>query len=111
MPFLLPPFRAPDFAAPPLAAAPPARFLPAPAAGVAPENYHATSIFPEYYQLAPGDWRLAGATRMDCVVVRLPDGTLAVGEFRHLRPGERVAVGRREAGEEGIFVHNGPFPG
>jgi hypothetical protein len=109
MSFLLPPFRVPDFAAPSLAAAPLARFLPAPAAGVAPEAFHATTIFPEYFQLAPGDWHLAGETRMDCVVVRQPDGTLAVHEFRHLRKGELVAVGRSDAGEEGIYVHSSPF--
>ena len=109
MSFLLPPFCAPDFAAPSLAAAPPARFLPAPAAGVAPEVFHATTIYPEYFQLAPGDWHLAGETRMDCVVVCQPDGTLAVREFRHLRKGELVAVGRSDTGEEGIYVHNSPF--
>lgn len=109
MPFVLPRYRPPDFAAQHLAGAPLARFLPAPAAGVAPENYHATTIFPEYFQLAAGDWRLAAETRMDCVVVRQPDDSLAVREFRHLRAGEAVAVGRGEAGEDGIYVHSDPF--
>ncbi len=109
MSFVLPRFRPPDFAVPALAAAPLARFLSAPAPGVAPENFHATTIFPEYFQLAADDWRLAGETRMDCVVVRQPDDTLAVREFRHLRKGDAVAVGRGEGGEEGIYVHGSPF--
>ena len=109
MRFVLPLYQPPDFSVAPLASAPPARFHPAPADGVAPDDFHATTIFPEYFQLAPGQWRLAEESRMDCVVVRQSDGTLAVREFRHLCAGDLVAVGRSETGEEGIFVHAHPF--
>jgi hypothetical protein len=109
MAFQLPPYTPPDFSRPPLAGAPLATFRPVQHAGVAPEDYHATSIFPEYFQLAPGDWRLAEPSRMDCVVVLGDNGTLAVKEFRHLRPGVRVACGRREDGQDGIFVHTNGF--
>ncbi len=34
-----------------------------------------------------------------------PDGTVEVREFRLLKPGDLVACGRRENGEDGIFVH------
>jgi hypothetical protein len=46
---------------------------------------------------------------MDCVVVRERDGSLLVKEFRHLKLGEIVACGRRENGEDGIFVHTDAF--
>jgi hypothetical protein len=52
-----------------------------------------------------GQWVLPKHPRMDCVAVLLPDGTLEVREFRLLKPGDLVACGRRENGEEGIFVH------
>jgi hypothetical protein len=77
--------------------------------GVPPKGYHATSIFPEYYHLRPGEWRLPRESRMDCVVVLGPDGALAVKEFRRLDQGDRVACGRRENGEDGIFVHTEGF--
>jgi hypothetical protein len=104
MDFTLPPYREPDFSAPELRGAPVARFEPAPAAGVAPDGYHATSIFPEYVQLSPGPWVLPPHSRMDCVLGREGLG-VAVREFRNLRRGDAVAVGRGENGEDGIFVH------
>lgn len=109
MTFRLPEYRVPDFGAPPFVGAPPAAFEPCPADGVAPEEYHGTSVYPEYLQVAPGDWRLVTESRMDCVVVREPGGELSVKEFRNLRKGERVARGRGENAEEGIFVHTDAF--
>jgi hypothetical protein len=46
---------------------------------------------------------------MDCVVVNDKNGCLVVKEFRHLKVGDMVAIGRRENGEDGIFVHTGAF--
>ena len=80
-------------------------------AGVAPQGYHATSIYPEFFQLRKGQWVLPKHSRMDCVGVLGPDGTLEVREFRLLKPGDLVACGRRENGEEGIFVHVEAFGG
>ena len=105
--FHLVPYTSPDFAQPRFTKAPPARFAPAPADGVAPDGYHAMSIFPEYFKLASG-WQLAAESRMDCVAV-LVDGMLHVREFRNLRKGDPVAVGRSEQAEEGIFVHADGF--
>jgi hypothetical protein len=107
--FTLPDYQPPDFGRPPLRDAPPVRFAPAPAGGVAPEDYHVTTIFPEYYHLQPGLWVLLADSRMDGVVVRTPEGALRVREFRHLEAGEEVALGRGENGEEGIYVHSGAF--
>jgi len=68
MPFTLPAYHAPDFTLPQFQTAPDARFTPAPQDGVAPEGYHATSIFPEYFKV-DGQWLLVEESRMDCVAV------------------------------------------
>ncbi len=109
MPFNLPEYCRPDFRQPPFTSAPTVVFQPVVQAGVAPENYHGTSIYPEYFQIRKGKWVLLQESRMDCVVVLVKDEVLAVREFRHLNPGDLVARGRRENGEEGIFVHAGAF--
>ena len=105
MSFQLRPYMPPNFTA--LQNAPEARMAGAPADGVAPEGYHAMSIFPEYF-LIDGQWRLAEESRMDCVAVW--DGNkIAVREFRGLKAGEQVILGRTEDGSEGIFVHGDGF--
>jgi lysine-ketoglutarate reductase/saccharopine dehydrogenase-like protein (TIGR00300 family) len=109
MAFALPTYHPPDFTQAPLKDAPLARFAPVPEPGVAPEHYHATTIFPEYFLLQQGKWSLPQNSRMDCVVVRTPEGLLLVKEFHHLQVGDQVALGRSESGEEGIFVHIGAF--
>lgn len=107
--FTLPDFCPPDFTRPPLNNAPVALFKKITRPGVAPVDYHATSIYPEYFQVRKGDWVLPKESRMDCVVVLEPDGSLCVREFRLLRPGDLVACGRRENGEDGIYVHTSAF--
>jgi hypothetical protein len=109
MAFSLPAYQPPDFTRPPLRNAPLARFGPVTTNALATENYHATTIFPEYYHLQKGHWTLLKNSRMDCVVVRAPDGALLVKEFRHLKVGEQVALGRGENGEDGIYVHTEAF--
>ena len=99
MEFQLPKYHAPDFTA--LQNAPDAVTAPAPMDGVAPEGYHSTSMYPEYFKI-DGEWRLAEESRMDSSVVLRPDGRLDVVENRNLRAGDRVVLGRTERGEEGI---------
>jgi len=103
--FRLPEFRPPDFNVPPLSDAPAVQFKEVRRAGVAPEGYHATSIYPEFFQVRKGQWLLPEHSRMDCVAVLGCGGTVEVREFRLLKPGDLVACGRRENGEDGIFVH------
>lgn len=109
MAFTLPSFIAPDFSGPPFIDAPLVTFEAAARQGVVPENYHGTSIFPEYFHLHKGEWHLLRESRMDCVVVHERDGTLAVKEFRNVEKDDLVACGRSENGEEGIFVHDECF--
>jgi lysine-ketoglutarate reductase/saccharopine dehydrogenase-like protein (TIGR00300 family) len=106
--FELPTYREPDFANEPFSLFPDAGLEAVTTPGVAPDGYHATTIYPEYIKVG-GRWLLATESRMDCVIV-IDDGpVLEVKEFRRLEPGERVVVGRREDGSEGIYVHVGGF--
>jgi lysine-ketoglutarate reductase/saccharopine dehydrogenase-like protein (TIGR00300 family) len=109
MAFMLPVYTPPDFMQPLFADCPPVRFAPVEKSGVAPENYHATSVYPEYFQIKQGEWQLITESRMDCVAVLEKDGSLSAKEFRNLHIGDLVACGRRENGEDGIFVHTTGF--
>ncbi|MBR6738135.1 MAG: hypothetical protein IKL99_00520 [Oscillospiraceae bacterium] len=108
MAFQFPQYQAPDFELPALKNAPDAVTAPAPKDGVAPEGYHSTSMYPEYFKIN-GAWRLAEESRMDASVVVDADGTLRVVENRNLKEGDAVVIGRTEAGEEGIYLHNAGF--
>ena len=107
MKFILPQYIQPDFSASPLCDAPDVELLTAPADFVAPEGYHATTIFPEYFKV-DGKWLLAKRSRMDCVAI-YENGEIHVREFRHIKTGDKVAVGRTEDGSEGIYVHPNCF--
>ncbi len=109
MSFTLPEYKIPDFKRPEFLDASLVRFEKVEKEGVAPENYHATSVYPEYFHIEKGNWRLLEESRMDCVVVRTGEDSLYVKEFRHLKPGDFVACGRGENGEDGIFVHTKAF--
>ncbi|MSM41095.1 MAG: hypothetical protein GJT30_15880 [Geobacter sp.] len=105
---VIPSYSPPDFDRPDLVAAPAARVEPAPADGVAPKGFHATSNHPEYVRLGNGRWLLARESRMDGVLVLRGDD-LDVVEPRRLLRGDPVVVGRTEDGEEGILVHTSGF--
>lgn len=101
--FTLPVYAPPDFRARELIHAPDCTFSPAPSDGIAPEDYHATSIYPEYFKVG-GRWHLPEDSRMDCLAV-LEGGAISIRELRSIRRGDPVALGRTEGGEDGIFVH------
>ena len=105
--FNVPSFIPPDFSVVKLQNAPNASFLAAPADRVAPGNYHATTIFPEYFKV-DGAWLLARQSRMDCVAV-YENGEIVVREARLIKQGDRIAVGRTEDGSDGIFVYPDGF--
>ncbi len=109
MPFELPNYNPPNLTKPHLKNAPIVEFKPAPQPGVAPLNYHATTVYPEYFHMKKGEWQLIKESRMDCVAIQNPDGSLDVKEFRNLKQGELVACGRKENGEQGIYVHTKAF--
>ncbi len=107
MAFKLPDYRPPDFDREPWVASPNVKTKQVLQEGVAPADFHATTIFPEYFKI-DGRWILTKESRMDCTVV-LRENELEVVEQRRVRPGEEVIVGRGENGEEGIYVHTNGF--
>ena len=107
MAFELLSYTKPDFTKDCFENAPDAAVMPAPLDKTAPENYHATTIFPEYFKM-DGRWILAEESRMDCVAV-WENEQVKVREFRNLKKGDLVFTGRTEKGEEGIFVYPDGF--
>ncbi len=102
-------YRPPDFSRPPLDAAPDCRFEPAPADGVLPGGFFATSNHPTYVKWR-GGWRLPTRPRMDGQVVLEPgSGTLEVRELRGVRRGELVAVALQDDGTEGVLTWSQGF--
>jgi len=93
----------------PLADAPDARFVPAPADGVLPENFFATTNLPTYVKLN-GVWTMPREPRMDAALVLDRDGSLWVKEGRRVARNEMVAVGSAEDGSEGIYVQSSVIP-
>lgn len=74
--------------------------------GISPKNYHALSIYPEYFKVN-GKWILATESRMDTVCVvedTLEKERLDILEFRNLKKGDKVVVGRNDDGSEGIYI-------
>lgn len=106
--FELPKYREPDFTDKKFTDAPDAAWEKVTIKGVAPENYHSTSMYPEYFKVN-GKWTLAEESRMDSSVVLCDDGILKVVENRNLEIGDNVIIGRTENAEEGIYLHSTGF--
>ena len=108
MSFQMPAYLAPDFTQSRFVDAPNVAMAPAPRDGVAPEHFHSTGIDPEYFKI-DGKWVLAEKIRMDCVPVLRENGVIDIVEFRHLKQGDTVLLGREEDGSEGIYVNSNTF--
>ena len=109
MGFHLKEYVAPDFTDERFRNAPDAVLLPAPKDGVVSENYHSPTIFPEYFKV-DGEWLLAAESRMDCVAV-YKENRVQVVEFRNVKKGDLVFIGRTEDASEGIYVYPDGFRG
>ncbi len=105
---IIPTYNAPDFSGEKFKNAPDVKFKEVEMDGVAPENYHSTSMFPEYFKIK-GKWVLAKKSRMDSSVVIDSDEVLRVVENRNLKKGDKVILGRTENCEDGIYVHSKGF--
>ena len=68
MAFQIPEYHHPDFSEERFLKAPDARWEVVEMDGVAPEYFHSTSMFPEYFKIQ-GKWVLAEESRMDSSVV------------------------------------------
>jgi lysine-ketoglutarate reductase/saccharopine dehydrogenase-like protein (TIGR00300 family) len=76
--------------------------------GVAPKNFYSTSIYPEYFKVE-GKWILPAGSRMDCVPVIADKQNIEIVEFRNLKIGDDVVVGRTEDASEGVYLHKNGF--
>jgi len=108
MSFELPKFTPPDFSLAFFINAPDCKIVEVTKEGVAHTNYHALSIYPEYFKIK-GKWVLANESRMDCVVIISTYDDIAIVEFRNLSVGDKVVVGRTEDGSEGIYMYTRGF--
>lgn len=104
MAFQIPTYHGPDFTQQKFKDAPDVKIAVADMDGVAPDYYHSTSMYPEYFKV-DGKWLLAEESRMDSSVVLREDGRLDVVENRNIRKGDKVILGRTENCEEGIYLH------
>lgn len=104
----IPKYKKPDFDKEEFRLAPNAKIEKVIRKGVAPEGYHATSVYPEYFKIN-GQWILAEESRMDCVPVLCSGNRIKIKEFRNLDIGDQVILGRTEDGREGIYLHQTGF--
>ena len=107
MTFEMPVYHGPDFTQRRFVDAPEVCVAPVEKDGVAPEGFHSTSMYPEYFKHC-GRWLLAEDSRMDASVV-IRDGALEVVENRRLRRGDMVVLGRSEDCRDGIYLHADGF--
>ncbi len=110
MNFELPKYKKPNFEKAHLVSAPNVKTETVIKDGVCPEHYHGTTIYPEYFKIE-GKWVLAKESRMDCVVVVKDSHEVEVKEFRNLKVGDKVVIGRTEDASEGIYVYVDGFTG
>ena len=100
MSFKIPEYHHPDFTKELFVNAPDAKYQEADMDGVAPDHYHSTSMYPEYFKIN-GKWILAEESRMDSSVVLCDDGHLEVVENRNIKKGDKVILGRTESVKRG----------
>lgn len=92
----------PDFTHPFFMTAPDVETSPVTSPGILPANFHATTIYPEYFKV-DGRWKLIDRPRMDCAVV-LAGGEPVAVEARLVKCADAIVTGRAEDGSAGIYV-------
>lgn len=80
-----------------------AEFKKASADGILPDEFHATSIFPEYIKI-DDDWKLIKKSRMDCCIV-VKDGEPFAVEQRNIKKDDLIVLGRKDDATLGIYLH------
>lgn len=100
--FKLPEYKKPDFSSQKFHDAPNVHIESVLGDGLLPDNFYASTIYPEYFKI-DNIWRLIDAPRMDCVVV-LKDGQPVATEARRVRKGDHVVIGREEDMSNGVFI-------
>lgn len=97
--FNIPKYVEPNFECDRFKSCPNATFVSVTKDGVAPKNYHATTIYPEYLKIND-EWILAKGSRMDCVPVLRDNGDVEIKEFRDDGPLPNVLGDAYEAQNE-----------
>ena len=108
MSFQLPKFASADFTQDLFVYAPDAKISEVKKDGVAPKGFVITSILPEYFKVK-GQWLLPTQTSIECTAVVRDNNTVEVVEFRNLKVGDKVVLGRSKDGSEGIYKHTSGF--
>lgn len=108
MSFQLPKFTPPDFTQDILVNAPDVKIGEVEKDGVAPSGFHITSVLPEYFKVK-GQWVLPTQTALDCAAVLKGDNAIEAVEFRELKVGDKVILGKVVDGSEGIYKYDGGF--
>lgn len=108
MSFKLPEFASPDFTQDFLVNAPDAKISEVEKDGVAPKNFFMSSILPEYFKVK-GKWLLPKQTSIECAAVVRDNNTVEIVEFRDLKVGDKVILGKYKDGSEGIYKHTSGF--
>ncbi|MDO5047142.1 MAG: hypothetical protein Q4D88_01185 [Anaerococcus sp.] len=75
--------------------------------GVAPSGFYLTSHLPTYYKVA-GSWLMPRTSSQDCLAV-IENGGVHIREFRNLKKGDRVVLGRTFDGTDGIYRYEEGF--
>lgn len=111
MKFEMPEYTKPNFETDFFKNAPNAKLVEVTKDGVSPSDYHALSVFPEYFKIND-KWILAIQSRMDTVAVAHDEPgkeSVDIVEFRNLKVGDKVVIGRTEDGSEGIYLYTDGF--
>ncbi len=108
MSFQLPTFASADFSQSFFASAPDVRINEVKKDGVAPIGFLITSILPEYFKVK-GKWVLPTQTSIECTAVIRDNNTVEIVEFRNLKIGDKVVLGKSKDGSEGIYKHSSGF--
>lgn len=106
--FKLPVFEGPDFKEEKYMKMPSIKTQAVEIQGVAPEEFYLTSHMPTYYKLGD-NWVLPEHNSINCVAVKKEDD-IVITEFRDLKVGDEVVLGRSRDGSEGILLYKEGFP-
>lgn len=108
MEFKLPEFKFPDFSDAQYANLPEIRIGEVEKDGVAPDEFYLTSHMPTFYKYN-GKWILPEHNSLNCVAV-LDGDKIVITELRELKKGNKVVLGDKIDGTQGILVYKDGFP-
>lgn len=100
-------YTAPDFSSQEFANSQDARLEAAKKDGIVPSGFYLTTHKPTYYRIE-GEWYLPKASSLNCVAI-YTNKAVVVKEIRDVKAGDRVVMGRKIDGSEGIYIYTEGF--